>query len=72
MSSPGDRIDELMADTGLDGVVVFALLICNGCGARVEIEAAQQDPPEGWVLGGHGENRDFCPRCSGYEDGLGP
>ena len=64
--TPGERIDLLAAQIEEEigpGIVMWATIICDGCGAEVEVEAKQQEPPEGWMLGGHRRGEDFCPAC---------
>lgn len=66
MTTPAERIDALAADMEEEhgpGVVVWAMLFCNGCGTGTSIEAGQTDL-RGWTLGPHGADKDYCPVCT--------
>lgn len=63
--TPAERIDALAAEIEAErgpGVIMWAMIVCNNCGARTEIEAGQTELP-GWTLGPHGAGEDYCPEC---------
>lgn len=64
----GQRVTELRAslpDIG-DVQARLAVLICDGCGARAELDFDAPRYPDGWreLPGG-----DFCPRCPLHDHG---
>jgi hypothetical protein len=58
----GQRARELKASLPDTGPVEerLAVLVCDGCGARAELDFDAPQYPEGWRERPDG---DFCPRC---------
>ena len=60
-----DRVDDLFAAGAehLEGPSLgqFARLVCDGCGANVQLDPEHAELPEDWISTLDG---DFCPRCA--------
>jgi hypothetical protein len=58
----GQRIRELKDSVAISGPVEARMLtaLCDGCGARVELDFDHPELPGGWAATEHG---DFCPGC---------
>lgn len=61
MAELKERIDA--ARNPRSHVILLAWLICDGCGWKEPVSRLGM-LPEGWILGEHGEECDFCPGCS--------
>lgn len=60
-----ERVGELRQDvadeTGEEGVLLAAWIVCNGCGKHARVFS--DEDLAGWHLGGHRAGADLCPTC---------